>query len=63
MYAELGEIVAHEKCGRQSPRVIVFDSTGMALQDVAASAAVYERAVRTGRGTPVSHNETEVTTL
>lgn len=55
VHAELGEIVAHEKCGRRSPEeIIVFDSTGMALQDVAASAAVYERAVRTGRGTLVS---------
>ena len=55
VHAELGEIVAHEKCGRRSPEeIIVFDSTGMALQDVAASAAVYERAVRMGRGTLVS---------
>jgi len=53
---ELGQIVA----GLASPptppatgRVTVFDSTGMALQDVAAAAAVYERAQASGRGTPV----------
>ena len=54
--AELGQIVAARapKGGRQSPdEVIVFDSTGMALQDVAAAAAVYERAQAVGRGIPV----------
>ena len=54
--AELGQIVAGRapKAARQSPdEVIVFDSTGMALQDVAAAAAVYERAQAAGRGTPV----------
>jgi ornithine cyclodeaminase/alanine dehydrogenase-like protein (mu-crystallin family) len=52
---ELGQIVAgRAKGGRRSPdEVIVFDSTGMALQDVAAAAAVYERAQATGRGTIV----------
>ncbi len=54
--AELGQIVAGRspQGGRQSPdEVIIFDSTGMALQDVAAAAAVYERAQAAGRGTPV----------
>ncbi len=54
--AELGQIVAGRAphAGRQSPsEVVVFDSTGMALQDVAAAAAVYERAQAAGRGTPV----------
>ena len=47
VYAELGEIVAGRKPGRESAgEVIVFDSTGMALQDVAAAALVYEKAVR-----------------
>jgi alanine dehydrogenase len=52
--AELGQIVA----GRVPPpgrggSPIVFDSTGMALQDVAAAAAVYERAQAAGRGISV----------
>ena len=47
VYAELGEIVAGRKPGRESAgEVIVFDSTGMALQDVAAAALVYEKAIR-----------------
>ncbi|MDQ6799771.1 MAG: ornithine cyclodeaminase family protein [Acidobacteriota bacterium] len=53
VYAELSEIVAGKKRGRErDDEVIIFDSTGMALQDVAAAAIVYERAVAAGRGTP-----------
>ncbi|MGH6609842.1 MAG: ornithine cyclodeaminase family protein [Burkholderiaceae bacterium] len=52
VHAELGEIVAGRKIGRRSDdEIIVFDSTGMALQDVAAAAAVYEAALQAGRGT------------
>ena len=51
VHAELGEIVAGKKPGRTSEdEIIVFDSTGMALQDVAAAAVVYERAVQAGGG-------------
>ena len=51
VYAELGEIVAGRKLGRESrDEIIVFDSTGMALQDVAVAAAIYEKAVYLGRG-------------
>jgi alanine dehydrogenase len=51
VYAELSEIVAGRKAGRErDDEVIIFDSTGMALQDVAAAAIVYERAVAAGRG-------------
>lgn len=43
--AELGEVVAGRKPGRvHDDEIIVFDSTGTALQDVAAAVAVYERA-------------------
>lgn len=52
VHAELGEIITGKKCARTSrDEVIIFDSTGTALQDVAAAAAVYERAVAVGRGT------------
>jgi ornithine cyclodeaminase/alanine dehydrogenase len=54
VHAELGEIVAGKKPGRKSDReIIIFDATGTALQDVAASAAVYERAVSIGKGTTI----------
>ncbi len=53
VYAELSEIVAGRKPGRENrEQVIIFDSTGMALQDVAAAGIVYERALAAGRGTP-----------
>ena len=51
VHAELGEVVAGRKPGRTSKdEIIVFDSTGMALQDVAAAAEAYENAVDAGRG-------------
>jgi ornithine cyclodeaminase/alanine dehydrogenase-like protein (mu-crystallin family) len=55
VHAELGAVVAGRKRGRCSrEETIVFDSTGMALQDVAAAAAVYERAIQAGRGLAVA---------
>ena len=54
VHAELAEVVAGTKTGRRSAEeIIVFDSTGTALQDVAAAALVHERAVATGAGTVV----------
>ena len=51
VYAELGEVVSGKKLGRESDEEItIFDSTGMALQDVAAAAFVYEKAERQGSG-------------
>ncbi len=51
VHAELGEVVAGRKPGRTSQEeIIIFDSTGTALQDAAAAAVVYEKAVRVGRG-------------
>ena len=52
VHAELGEIVAGRKPGRTSnEEITIFDSTGTALQDVAAAATVYERAIKEGLGT------------
>jgi alanine dehydrogenase len=54
VHAELGEVVAATKPGRTSnDEVIVFDSTGMALQDVVTSALVYEKAKQQGAGTTI----------
>ena len=53
IHAELGEIVAGEREGRvETDGVTVFDSTGLAIQDVAAAHVVYERAVDDEAGTP-----------
>jgi ornithine cyclodeaminase/alanine dehydrogenase-like protein (mu-crystallin family) len=58
VYGELGEIVAGKKSGRANEdEIIVFDSTGMALQDVAAAAIVYERALESGLETRINFND------
>ena len=45
VYAELGEVVARKKQGRTSDgEIIVFDSTGVAIEDAAAARLVYEKA-------------------
>jgi alanine dehydrogenase len=52
VYAELCEIVADQKIGRAADdEIIVFDSTGVAIEDAVAAAAVYERALANGIGT------------
>ena len=52
VFGELGEVVAGIKPGRQSQEEItIFDSTGMALQDVAAAALAFEKAQHLGVGT------------
>jgi ornithine cyclodeaminase/alanine dehydrogenase-like protein (mu-crystallin family) len=54
MHAELADVVAGRRPGRTRPdEITVFDSTGTALQDVAAAVVVYEKARAAGRGHPV----------
>lgn len=44
VHAELGQIVAGKRSGRTDPREItIFDSTGTALQDLAAAMVVYNK--------------------
>lgn len=50
IYCELGEVVLG-KCGRKSDdEITIFDSTGLALQDVAVGKMIYARARERGRG-------------
>jgi alanine dehydrogenase len=54
VHAELAEIVSGQKRGRRSPdETIIFDSTGSALEDVAAALVVYRGALAAGAGMPV----------
>ena len=56
--AELADVVAGRKPGRRTAQEItLFDSTGTALQDVAAATLVYERALATGRGTAIGFSD------
>ena len=51
VYAELCEIVSGQKPGRTSEdEIIVFDSTGVAIEDAVAAVAVYEKARATTIG-------------
>jgi len=55
IYAEIGEIVAGSKKGRESEKeVTVFKSVGNAVQDLAAAALVLNNAQRLNLGTEVS---------
>ena len=49
---ELSEVIVGKKPGRCSDdEIVIFDSTGTALQNVAAASMVYEKAMAVGRGT------------
>ncbi len=51
IYGELGEIVIGKKQGRTSPsEITLFDSTGLAIQDVVVAWMVYRKARRLGKG-------------
>jgi alanine dehydrogenase len=51
VHAELADVIEGTKAGRASAEeIVVFDSTGTALEDVAAAVAVYEKARKEGRG-------------
>lgn len=51
VHAELSEVITGRKPGRTSrDEITLFDSTGTALQDVAAAAVAYERALASNHG-------------
>lgn len=53
-YVELGEVIASSATGRSSDdEITVFDSVGLAAQDLAVAARVIELARERGVGTPV----------
>jgi alanine dehydrogenase len=51
VYAEMGEIIAGKKAGRVSEvEVTIFDSTGLAIQDVATANFLYRQALKKNLG-------------
>jgi alanine dehydrogenase len=55
VHAELADVVAAKAVGRTSEdEITIFDSTGVAIEDAAAAALVYEKAARGGIGTRFS---------
>ena len=52
--AELGEVIAGKAAGRTSDeQITVFDTSGIAVQDLASSKVAYERAAKAGLGVTV----------
>jgi alanine dehydrogenase len=57
VHAELADVVAGRRTGRtRADEIAIFDSSGTALQDVAAAVAVYEKARSVGHGMEVKLN-------
>jgi alanine dehydrogenase len=51
IYAQIGEIVAGKVHGRTGKdEITIFDSTGLAIQDVASGRIVYETALKSSKG-------------
>jgi ornithine cyclodeaminase/alanine dehydrogenase len=52
IHAEIGEIISGKKPGRENPdEVTIFDSVGMAIQDIVTAAMLYKGALEKGFGT------------
>src|SRR5262249_52267277 len=48
---ELGQIVTGQKTGRTNDKdITIFDSTGLAIQDVAVSKLIFDKAVKLNKG-------------
>jgi len=51
IYADIGEIVSGKKKGRtKGEEITVFDSTGLAIQDIAVANVVYKKAIKLEKG-------------
>jgi alanine dehydrogenase len=58
VHAELGDVIVGRRPGRTRPdEITIFDSSGTALQDVAAAVVVYEKARAAGRGLEVRFDD------
>jgi ornithine cyclodeaminase/alanine dehydrogenase len=53
IYGTLGEIVAGKKPGRIGTEITIFDSTGLAIQDLALARVLFDEARTRGLGTDV----------
>ncbi|WP_269324790.1 ornithine cyclodeaminase family protein [Chondromyces apiculatus] len=53
IHATLGEVIAGKRPGREHAEITVFDSTGLAVQDVAVAQVLFEAAQSRGVGTAI----------
>jgi alanine dehydrogenase len=52
IHAEIGEIILGNKPGRENPdELTIFDTVGMAIQDIVTAAMLYQGALEQGLGT------------
>lgn len=55
VHGELGDVISGKVAGRtHSEEVIIFDTTGSAIQDTAAAVAAYEKATALGNGKSIN---------
>ena len=55
IYAKIGDIVNGDKPGRESDEEItVFDSTGLAVQDIVTAWNIYQKAMERGMGQKIN---------
>ncbi len=59
IHATLGEVAAGLKRGREGNEITIFDSTGLAIQDIAVAKIVYEKAIERSAGRRIRLVETE----
>ncbi|MGQ9780637.1 MAG: alanine dehydrogenase [Nitrososphaeria archaeon] len=61
IYAELGEIVIGKKKGRTSDsEITIFDSTGLAILDIAVGNSIYQKAISENKGTTIDLVDTRL---
>jgi len=51
IHAKLGDVIIGNKTGRENDEITVFDSTGLAVQDVVTAGLIYKRAKEQKLGT------------
>jgi ornithine cyclodeaminase len=58
VHAETGEMIARKRTGRESDQErIIYDATDTAIQDTAAAATCYEKAIKSGVGRYINLSE------
>ena len=57
IHAKIGEVIIGKKTGREDDEITVFDSTGLAVQDVVTAGLIYKRAHEQNIGTEFNFME------
>ena len=51
IHAKLGDVIVGNATGREGDEITIFDSTGLAVQDVVTAGMIYRQARKKGFGT------------